>query len=414
VAIPAGITETQITIVLNDDPVHEADEAIVIALSAPPSYALAPKAVHTVTVLDDDPPPAVDFSASSQSVPETAGTVTVTVELDAVSGLTVTVPFTLSGTATEGVPEDYTVTPRPVVFPPGETSGDILIALNDDGLDEGDETIILSLGAPANASLGATTVHTVTVLDPLALTGHVLDIYGRPVSGGQVVAHVGVTATTDISGAYALYLPRAGSGGTYTVTASALGYAPSLPARDIDGTRDNVTYTFALAPWLFVNVFEGGQLEDDWSSLGRGSVSASQPAPTSTAHTGDWSAEMSVATPGARTWLSQTVNMPSDPLSPTLSLFYDVLSAGTNSRLQVTLAATSTVTYTLPLSASGWTHFAVALPQETSGDVEVTVELVQNTVGAATRALIDEIYVGYRREPDKVLLPVALRRHEQS
>ena len=89
----------------------------------------------------------------------------------------------------------------------GVPVAEILIAIHNDGLEEDDETVVLTLGAPDNATLGATTVHTATILDPLALSGHVFDIYGQPVSGGQVTAQGGMSATTDVSGAYALYLP---------------------------------------------------------------------------------------------------------------------------------------------------------------------------------------------------------------
>ena len=47
----------------------------------------------TITITDDDPTPTVQWTAVSQTVDENVGTVTVTAQLSAVSGLTVTVPF---------------------------------------------------------------------------------------------------------------------------------------------------------------------------------------------------------------------------------------------------------------------------------------------------------------------------------
>jgi hypothetical protein len=221
-----------------------------------------------------------------------------------------------------------------------------------------------------------------------------------------VAAQGEITATTDVTGAYALFLPPYG---TYTATASAEGYAPSLPASGIDGTLDNVTYSFVLAPSDVVNAFGNGQLEEDFGTLRRGGVSANPPAPTSTAHTGVGAAEMSVATPGARTWLSQSVTLPSEPISPTLSFLYRVPTVGAKSRFRVTLAATSTLTYTIPLTVSGWTHYAVLLPPEVSGDLVVTFELVQSTAVTPTTVLLDEIVVGYQREAYRVFLPLVIR-----
>jgi hypothetical protein len=406
VTIPPGEMGAEILIAVNDDALDEHDETVVVTLGTPSSAVLGATAVHTATIVDNDDPPAASFALASQSESETAGTMTVTLQLDAASGLTATVPYSLSGTATDGGLEDYTVTPSPVTIPPGETGADILIAVHNDGLDEDDETVILTLSAPDNATLGATAVHTATILDPLRVSGHVLDIYGQAVSGGQVVAQSGVSATTDASGAYALYLAPYG---TYTVAASAQGHAPLPSAYGIDGTRDHMTYSFVLAPSNVVNTFEDGQLEGDFDSFGRGGIAASPPAPTSTAHTGLGAAEMSVATPGARTWLSQSVALPAEQISPTLSFLYQVPTVGDGSRFQITLAATSTLSYTIPLAVSEWAHYSVPLPPEINGDVDVTFELVQSTAITPTTVLLDEVVVGYQPEPHKVFLPLVIR-----
>src|SRR5207247_271650 len=50
-------------------------------------------------------------------------------------------------------------------FAPGVTSQNISIAVVNDTLDEDDETIQLALSSPTNATLGATTTHTYTILD---------------------------------------------------------------------------------------------------------------------------------------------------------------------------------------------------------------------------------------------------------
>ena len=74
-----------------------------------------------------------------------------------------TVPFTVGGTATDGA--DYTITASPIVIPAGATTGTITITLVDDATDEANETVILTLGTPTNAVLGAAAVDTATITD---------------------------------------------------------------------------------------------------------------------------------------------------------------------------------------------------------------------------------------------------------
>ena len=50
----------------------------------------------------------------------------------------------------------------------GATSGNITIAgIVDDGNAEGNETVILTLSSPTNATLGSDNVHTFTILEPI-------------------------------------------------------------------------------------------------------------------------------------------------------------------------------------------------------------------------------------------------------
>ena len=47
----------------------------------------------------------------------------------------------------------------------GQLSANVTISPAEDLLDELDETVVLTLGAPTNAGLGATTAHTATITD---------------------------------------------------------------------------------------------------------------------------------------------------------------------------------------------------------------------------------------------------------
>ncbi len=109
------------------------------------------------------PPSTVSFTTASQSNPEHIATVTVTARLAAPATQTVTVPFTISGTAT--APGDYTISASPITIAAGQLSGSSTISVLDDGTDEANETVILTMGTPTNATQGATTVHTATIED---------------------------------------------------------------------------------------------------------------------------------------------------------------------------------------------------------------------------------------------------------
>ncbi|MFH0938004.1 MAG: M6 family metalloprotease domain-containing protein [Planctomycetota bacterium] len=110
----------------------------------------------------------VSFTTASQSLTESSGgTMTITAQLSAPSTSAVTVPFTVSGTATQGA--DYTITASPITISAGSTTGNITITLINDTIWEHNEKIIVTMGTPTCASInvfrGATPVHTATIID---------------------------------------------------------------------------------------------------------------------------------------------------------------------------------------------------------------------------------------------------------
>ena len=105
----------------------------------------------------------VNFKTTLQTAEETKSVLTVEVVLNEVSANDVTVPFDLSGTAVEGA--DYTITASPITIPAGSTIGTITVNLVDDGVEEGDESIMIGLGTPTNATKGPQNIHTIIVSD---------------------------------------------------------------------------------------------------------------------------------------------------------------------------------------------------------------------------------------------------------
>jgi len=152
-------------IVINviDDILDEDDENVVITMGTPTNATKGSPDVHTATITDNDDPPLVSFDLASQSGPEGVGTMIVKAELENASSKDVTVSFGLSGTATPGAGNDYTITSSPVTIPAGATYVDIVISVYEDGIPEPDETIILTMGTPTNGTLGSPSVHTSTI-----------------------------------------------------------------------------------------------------------------------------------------------------------------------------------------------------------------------------------------------------------
>ena len=167
VRIPAGETSAPVLIHINDDTIDEWNETLSLTLLAPENCVLISPNAHTITFEDNDKEPTVTFQVASQDIDEGAGTGTITIALSGASGKDVTVSFNVSGgTATVGV--DYAVitpTLQTVVIPPGQTSLDIQLAINDDSYNESNETVLATLTGAENAVLGAPVEHTTTIVD---------------------------------------------------------------------------------------------------------------------------------------------------------------------------------------------------------------------------------------------------------
>ena len=101
---------------------------------------------------------------------ESAGAVAFTVTLSAATTLDVSVayetaPGTARGSADTPSGPDYATRTGTLVVPAGHTTGTIRVAVEDDGLDEPDETFTVTLRHPSNATLGDDASATGTIAD---------------------------------------------------------------------------------------------------------------------------------------------------------------------------------------------------------------------------------------------------------
>jgi len=190
IVIPSGSLSTMLMVTINNDVIDEEDETAVISLVNPTNALLGSTPTHTLTILDDDVPPMISFFASNQVVSEEIGVFTTSLRLSEVSGKNISVEYTTSGTTS---PEDYNIhNPSPLVIPAGSTTVDISMdILEFDGW-EVDETLILTLGSPVNASLGSPAVQTIIITEESFEPEVFFSIGSQTVVEGNLVMYVNV------------------------------------------------------------------------------------------------------------------------------------------------------------------------------------------------------------------------------
>ena len=160
---PGQLSKT-VTIDVNGDLVFEDNETFFVNLFNA-SGAPISKSQGIGTIENDDTVPTVSID-SPVGVIENAGVTPIvfTVSLSTITGTDVTVHFaTANGTATAG--QDYVALPDTILtIPAGQMSATISVALQDDLVDEADETFVVNLSTPTGAVIG-TGAGTGTILD---------------------------------------------------------------------------------------------------------------------------------------------------------------------------------------------------------------------------------------------------------
>ena len=251
----SATTATLMTITLMalaDNAAEPTAETVVIGLGTPTATGLDGVATTTDNLADFgivDPTPVAAFDVDVQSVSEGAGTHNVTVNLSpAVPHAGITLTYSVGGTATVGSGNDFTIADSgSVTLSSGATSVNIPVLIVDDSMDENAETVILTLTPASGYTVGATSVHTLTINDNDA------PAMGTPVvsvSGGMAVtegtaatftltadpapdSNISVTVTVTDSGAFA----GVGQTGTKTVTINTSGTA-TLTVTTVNDTID--------------------------------------------------------------------------------------------------------------------------------------------------------------------------------
>ena len=141
-----------------DDLLDEIDETVIVTLSSPVNANLGTDIVHTYTINDNENAPTISFDITTSSNDESVSSQAITVNLSTISSKNITVNYSVTGTAT-GSGKDFTLANESITIKAGETSGTITITdIVDDLLDEANETVIVTLSNPINATLDSNNV----------------------------------------------------------------------------------------------------------------------------------------------------------------------------------------------------------------------------------------------------------------
>lgn len=163
VTFTAGQTMQTVNVTVNGDALNEGDETFTATLSNATGGNIA-RATATGTITNDDAQPTI--SVNDVSVTEGAAGVRAavfTATLSAPSGRPVSVNFTtadgtganpaLSGGAAAQGGQDYVAGTGGITFAAGTTTQTFSIVVNGDTLNEADETFLVNLMSPTNATL---------------------------------------------------------------------------------------------------------------------------------------------------------------------------------------------------------------------------------------------------------------------
>ncbi|MFH1852129.1 MAG: Calx-beta domain-containing protein, partial [Candidatus Neomarinimicrobiota bacterium] len=239
--ITAAATSTTVQATIVDDALLENSETIILTLSNPTNSALGGTTVHTYTITDNETAPTIDFSLTSSTADEAAGTKNLTVRLSAVSGLNASTNYSVTGGNASGAGVDYTLASGTATITAGLSTVTVPVTITDDTLDERDETVVVTLAAPTNATLGVNTVHTLTITDndnPVKVAfANATSTVSEEVSPKSITVQLNAVSGKEVSVDYAVTGGTASPAGVdYTLAAGTATIAAGATSTTIDVT----------------------------------------------------------------------------------------------------------------------------------------------------------------------------------
>ena len=149
VTFTPGQTLKTVAVPVTDDTLDENDETVELVLSAPVNATLG-RSRATGTIQDDDAAPSISIADTRVTEGDTAS---FGVSLTVPSGKSISVPYTtVDGSAV--APGDYEAGTGTVTFTPGQSTAQVEVPTVGDTVDEDDQTFLVRLGTPVNATAG--------------------------------------------------------------------------------------------------------------------------------------------------------------------------------------------------------------------------------------------------------------------
>ena len=269
VTINAGDSSANISLTILEDVIVEAtDDTVLLKLTNADIAQIADRDSLFFLINDDDNTQEIDFSVSSGTVSEGGNLINLILRLNAINGAqNTTVQYAVTGAGTATQTADYTLAAGTAQIDAGNLTTNISIPIVDDLSDENDETIVVELSGPVNASLGLNTTLTVTITDndaPPVLSFNT-NAFGSaestPSANFQVdVSQVsGKTIRVDYEVVNAN--STASSGSDFSLTNGTLVIAAGSSSENITASiTDDLVQEVAES--LQIRIFDGGNLEN--------------------------------------------------------------------------------------------------------------------------------------------------------
>jgi disulfide oxidoreductase YuzD len=240
ISIPAGSTAGTVTVTAVNDTIDETDESIIVDIASVTNGVENGTQKVTVTIADDDAEPAISVNDPSVAEGNSGNTeLTFTVILSAASGKSITIDYaTANGTATAG--SDYTAAGGALTFNAGETSKTVNVTVAGDWVTEPNETVLLNLSNPDNASIadaqGSGTI-TNDEADPLITVNDVSVAEGNAdTSTLSFTVSLNHSSALTVTADYTAADNTATAGTDYAAAGGTLSFAPGETSKTISVT----------------------------------------------------------------------------------------------------------------------------------------------------------------------------------
>ncbi|MGQ8335704.1 Ig-like domain-containing protein [Sunxiuqinia sp. A32] len=242
ISIPAGSTEGTINLTNVPDALYEGDETVVIDIAGVTNGIEDGTQQVTYTITDDDTKPSATLEILSFYNPiadESGGQAYIRGKINAIAGVTVSIPVSFSGTATGGG-TDFSVTGTTITLSPGETMDSIRVTSQYDGIEEGNETIIIDMGTPTNAAEDGTQQVTLNIIDEDANppSGYSATIDQSQINSGNKNSVSYTFAGAEVGATYNYSLSSSGGGGPVTGSGTIATATDQIAGIDLSGLGD--------------------------------------------------------------------------------------------------------------------------------------------------------------------------------